>query len=437
MADATEADDATKAAAEGLKKILEVLAPEPTPVEEPKVTAPVDEVYGAIGAADVSSSAMSAMGAVERYRNAMRWLIGAVGAIGLALFGSVAFTKGDPLADRRWVGLAVAGTGLTFMLRAATLVFEPEDASLGELEADFDRLNGPLGWFRSRIGRGRAMRHLKKMLTGTEASAHLGPEVESVSELIKEIAALEKGRNEFVGCVVDARRTLDDATSRRSTAENQISALVTTRSAATSLSDEAAKAIDTAIEAASRGAIAARQDEDDARNALRDALRALEEKDIPLGRHMLHRSVVLDESGVAQMRGTFRAARSTLLLGSVATLVGTLLYLAGIKGAPDNLLASTVRFGSIEVGDGMVTAEELDEECVDQELEVAYFGDRPGAGDDYAISVVAPKECEGVYTVEGDDEIELDLSRAIAVPKTDDAGVRPEKADDGASDGAG
>src|SRR4051794_27859985 len=80
----------------------------------------------------------NAAAAVERYRQTIRWMLGAFGAVALVVFGSVPFTDlGNATSDQqRWIvaGLAAVAVGVAFAIYAVSMVAEPEDSSLGELE---------------------------------------------------------------------------------------------------------------------------------------------------------------------------------------------------------------------------------------------------------------------------------------------------------------
>ena len=419
MADDAKADETkAKAAAEGLKAILDVLAPAPAPADEPPPSpaTPVDELYGAIGAADVSSSAQAAMTAVARYRSATRWLIGAVAAVGLALFGSVAFTDGDPLSGWRWAGLLLAAVGLAVILLAATLVFEPEDASLGELVADFDKVDR--GSWRKYHPRWIAIAQLKAILEGSEKQAHLGAGLEKVQDLITRIGEQETARVEPAKAVARARRVLADRTTRREVAEKRLDALVKARAAATGLQGPPAGELDAAIARAARSVRGELTAEARAHASLTRALRELAEVDVPLGVDMLHRSVILDESAVAQVRGTFRLSRPVLLIGAMAALVGSLVYLTDVKEDPAQ---AVVRAGSLRVAENTSSADELLPVCVGVDLRVLLFAAAtPATGTELEVTITDPQACRGSVTfpagwVAGD--ITLVPTPAVKVPE--------------------
>lgn len=160
----------------------------------------------------------------KKYDSMIKWMLGVFASIGLLIFGSVPFlgVAGNILQPLSYAALTVAGVGLTVIIYAATAGYEPQDASLGELQNTFEKLeighsstlrkwlmstkgSGHIStfrkWLASRKGsRNKASAVLKKTLErSTEASAHLGPNVKTVGGLIRVIGTLE---TELLRCEV-------------------------------------------------------------------------------------------------------------------------------------------------------------------------------------------------------------------------------------------
>ncbi len=442
---AASPDQRTKAAADGLKKLLDVLAPEVKPTDEaaqPKDAPVVDELYGAISSDEITRFADVARTAVERYRNSMRWLVAAVAAIGLALFGSTAFAEGNPFSSPEgWIGLALASTGLVLILTAATLVFEPEDASLGELAADFARLDRKFenkwSWWRRvklrllplklwLLPRFAATWRLKQILHGDECEAHLGPGHETVAALLQSIGTHQRERVNSAKDLSTHRRWMAANGSKRAISSVDLTFLLETRKGLDKAKTDYGQELDQPI-AELIGLTKALRDEAD--REFRELARKqalLDETDHQLGMDLLHRSVVLVESGVAQLRGTFRLSRRCLLFGAILTLLGALLYIVGVKDEDQNEDATTnrhVRAGTLVVARGSPVADELAGKCVDTSLSVTYFGEAtPKVTDSFTVTVTAPEECAGTYTIPGGrnaDDARILLAPAVTIPKAD------------------
>ena len=482
-------DEKAKAAADGLKKILEVLAPEPAVANAEAPTSVVDELYGAISSADVKDYANQARGAVERYRNSTKWLVGAVAAIGIALFGSTAFTDGDALSTGRgWLGLAVASIGLVLVLWAATLVFEPEDASLGELASDLDRARKKLRkdkndrttfrkWKAGFSPRLAATYELGEILEGPEWNAHLGhPTVKALIESIGDrispangsVLAIDQPRREQALDVANRRRAIATDTTVRTLVDARLDKLLealgnldaegnttvppTADGATGELSDpDVAFTVVTpfgtlvilddgsdttvpppesttigsvlACQIATMLAVSATVRANSTTNALGflEAQSKLETDDYQLGLDLLHRDLVLCESGVAQLRGKFQLSRALLLLGAVLTLFGALLYIAGVKSDGSNSDMTEVRTGTLVVAENTTAADAFEKkpDCVGRELNVLYVGDStPAQSEEFTVTVNSPDVCRGDYKIpsnRGPTDIDLKLFSAVDV----------------------
>lgn len=434
---AASPDQRTTAAADGLKKLLDVLAPEvkPTEAAQPQAAPVVDELYGAISSDEITRFADMARTAVERYRNSMRWLVAAVAAIGLALFGSTAFAEGNPFGSPEgWIGLALASAGLVLILTAATLVFEPEDASLGELAADFARLHGKFEnrwslWRRVKLWsfpRSAATWRLKQILHGDEHEAHLGPGHKTVAELLRSIGTCQTRRVNCAKGLLRHRRWMAANESKRAIVSVDFALLLETRKGLDKAKTDYGQELNQPI-AELIGLTKALRDEADREFrelATKQAL--LDETDHQLGMDLLHRSVVLVESGVAQLRGTFRLSRRCLLFGAILTLFGALLYIVGVKDKDRNDDATTdrhVRAGSLVVVRGSPVADEFAGKCVDTRLSVTYFDEAtPKVTESFTVTVSAPEECAGTYTIPGDrnaGDVRMFLGPVVTIPKAD------------------
>lgn len=425
-------------AASAVKKLLDLLGPEPSPggEEPPKPGPVVDELYGGISAEDITAYADGARGAAERYRNAMRWLVGAVAAIGIALFGSAAFITGDPLGsgEARW-GLALASVGLVGILMAATLVFEPEDASLGELAEDIGRARRKLKrvgwggwgeWYRKTklflSPRLAATWRLANILEGEEGSAHLGPGRTTVRKLIESIGEAEAERAVPAKNLADLRAQLAANVSAREVVAAELKAVLDARSAMDKDAAVPPPAVDTAIAALLDGATTLRDEATGHYGQLAAKQTELAGQDHQLGTDLLHRDLVLSESAVAQLRGTFRLSRRLLLIGALLTLVGAIFYISGVKGT-DEPVDQFVRAGTMTVPSASPVADELPGKCLDEPLSVTYFAKAtPRRPDAFEITVTAPADCDGTYEIpagRSEDDIDLHLEPAVTVPTSE------------------
>lgn len=225
----------------------------------------------------------------------MRWLIAAVAAVGLMLFGSTAFTEGNPLVEwKSSVGILLAAVGLALVLRAATLVFEPEDASLGELAADFKRVGDCKGWWRRWGPRTDAMCRLKRIIEHDEKSAHLGYPHKTVAELIESIGEGEKRRTSAARELAKLRLELASAEHDRGFIQDDLATVLAIKEG---LGDKSTQELEDALRQLLKESSAVRTKAEELSEKLAGKQSALLRIDQPLGVDLLHRSLVLNEAG--------------------------------------------------------------------------------------------------------------------------------------------
>lgn len=348
----------------------------------------------------------------KKYDSMIKWMLGVFASIGLLIFGSVPFlgVAGNILQCWSYVGLAVAGVGLTVIIYSATAGYEPQDASLGELLNTFRNINCGCTAASDACGQAKCdcqglpkLKGLKKFLArtdarykasaalkrtlqcSTEASAHLGPKVNTIGELIRVIGTLETellrcelgdaGLNIAADIASDATTNTARSTTRlrttrlrqpRPTTPRPTTRLRLRRTPAGELIENQSKVFRDSAEAyihdRNEQLIAEAKAISDIRSVtppLPDyVLRALgtQVKDraallergnatavaggkaageratlkFALDRYLDHRALVLQESAVAQLRGNFRRSRLLLVVGALITTAGGVLYAGSI-----------------------------------------------------------------------------------------------------------
>ncbi|GAA4380919.1 hypothetical protein GCM10023166_35440 [Paeniglutamicibacter cryotolerans] len=286
-----------------------------------------------------------------KYDILVRWIFSVLAAIGVLIFGSLPFVDlKDVSPIIVVVGLFLAGLGICLVVWAVTKGMEPVDASLGEIKRAFEEIKNaqkdhghralapkrPAWWHAS----WNSTLELYHILNGDEREAHLGPGVTSVEMLIDRIGELESALLRS-----DVGWNLDDPMPAWN-AESWSGSLVGRQAAWEKLAPDLAAALKRAEEGAAAHAtqdasswtfatsywqaqyeklIAANPAE-----TLAPMIAAQDAMDAALKTYLRHRSLILQESAVAQLRGTFRSVRGWLLIGGLLTLIGGITYAFGI-----------------------------------------------------------------------------------------------------------
>lgn len=424
------ADDGGASAKTGLAALAEIteqirkIVDSPAEAAEEASSAPTG---GGSDAAAITELATSVRRAAEGYKKTMRWLVSAVAFVGVVLFGSGPFLLDDALADplsrsniAALIGLACVAIGIVFVVVSATRVYEPEDASLGELADSFRELegNGIIG------PRKDALERLKRILTGDEASAHLGPHCQSVKHLVLKLKELEEANLEHQGVLEAATRAVEGPTARlrdlRQQLESTLAALAKARDRVITPDEQGAADVAAQrrqdLHRLSQEEVRIRTEVAGAERVLAERHRTLEfaqvqiaPLDFKLQTYSFHRQIVLNEALVTQMRGTFRAARRWLVAGATFTLLGGVIVLGraqvdGKLGASTTPARSLLIPAVVEVKKAAKSAASLPDDCRDIGL-TARFGSlilpEPGSG--FTVTVLAPPACAGVLTIPAED----------------------------------
>ncbi|HYQ64102.1 hypothetical protein [Actinophytocola sp.] len=410
-------------AAEAMRKFVETAA-----------GAGREEEQSADGAVPGNSAATQlARTARQSYQKTARWMLAAFAAVGLLIFGSLPFAA---IADVEltwpaglWLvgGLLVAVAGIVTAVIAVSLVNEPEDVSLGELDRDLRGIQKTddkgFVWINGRpvltVNRLSALWNpklasrieLTNILHGQESSAHLGPNLESnerpasVTNLIKKLGELESEHARLAPGV--ARLTVSVDSYERRVAD--LSTLLEEQRKRQAPNNE--------VNATSSMYAAAATKLDSERAALTTEKQKLAETDDQLRLYHDHRDLVLAESGVMQLRGTFHLARRVLAVAAVLTLLGGTAYALSLPGAttkaeaaptpqpspattPSHPAYTTGLQATVVVHDGTKAAQELPRECVEKQLPAIWIGtDRvPPTSGPFTVIVTVPA-CTGEITV--------------------------------------
>jgi hypothetical protein len=319
----------------------------------------------------------NATGAVDRYRQTMRWMLGAFGAVALVVFGSIPFTDLNKATQSQqwWIraGLTLVGIGLVLVIYAATRVLEPEDASLSELSSDWKKVDKQRkrwdhvkAWsLRSSWVFPRTQARAQMITALTDEAGDLGPPwpgrtqpqgEKPTSRLIGDIFEAQKLRYGIAGDVAFHKARVESRMTALSSARETVATRWTWVVAATPKSStEAVPLVPPGMAwwwasaelvraaAAEKDAIAAY---DQSVSDLRTEAEELARVDARLEVHLQHREMVIDESGVAQLRGTFRLARRLVVLGALATGMGAAAYASQLPPGPSSAEKASASPGS-------------------------------------------------------------------------------------------
>jgi phage host-nuclease inhibitor protein Gam len=415
-------------AAEAMRKFVATAAGKDEEEQQPKGAVPGN-----------AAAAQLARDARQSYQKTARWMLAAFAAVGVLIFGSLPFAA---IADVEltwptslWLvgGLVVAVAGIVTAVISVSLVNEPEDVSLGELDCELRAIQktddkGFL-WVKGHpvltVNKLRAKWNPRlasriefvNILHGPDSSAHLGPNLAaderpaSVTNLIQKLGDLESQHANLAPLV--ARQTVSTESY-----EKRVDRLAELLEELRKRQAEHPDAnLNNEIGAASAMYAAAATKLDSEQAALTTEKQKLAAIDDQLKLYHDHRDLVLAESGVMQLRGTFRLARRVLAIAAVLTLFGGTAYALSLPGATANAeqpaaapqpttptpappAYSTGLPATVVVHEGTRAAEELPAECVDRELPAIWVGtDRVPATTGPFTVTVTDQSCTGEITV--------------------------------------
>lgn len=376
-----------------------------------KAAGPEEKDEAPRGAVPQNSAAVQmARHARQSYQKTARWMLAAFAAVGVLIFGSLPFAAIADVELRLpggvWLvgGLVLAVAGIVSAVVAVSMVSEPEDASLGELDSDLRTIqktddkgyvfvkgkpvitvNKLRAWWNPRIA---CRIELAQILHGPESSAHLGPNLAdedrqaSVTNLIKRLGELESRHAKLAPVVANLTVSVTSYEKRIEDLTKLLAELRARRAEDPSVDKEIGTT------AAMHTAAATKLDSE--RAALTTKQKELAEVDDQLKLYQDHRDLVLAESGVMQLRGRFRLARRILAIAAVLTLFGGTGYALALPGAtpsknetpaapapapePDPAFAAGLP-ATVTIHAGTRAAAELPRECVDRELTAVWVGD--------------------------------------------------------------
>jgi cell wall-associated NlpC family hydrolase len=383
-----------------------------------------------------SPATLMARNARQSYQKTARWMLAAFATVGVLIFGSLPFAA---VADVKitwpgslWLvgGLVLAVAGIVGAVIAVSLVSEPEDASLGELDCDLravQKVDKKGFVFKDgkpviAVPKWRALWNprlacrieLTNILHGEDSAAHLGPNLvkeghATVADLIKMLGRLEAEHAALAPVVADKSVTV--AVFEKRTAD--LTALVA--ELRTQRGDTPNAELDERIAETSATYATAATKLDAARQTLATKMADLAEVDNRLALFHDHRELVLAEAGVMQLRGRFRLARRILAVAAVLTLFGGTGYALALPGAtetkaeasapPATAPTPTARYATglpatIVVHEGTKPAAELPRDCVDRALPALWVGDTriPSTVGPFTAMITDPA-CVGQVTV--------------------------------------
>jgi hypothetical protein len=302
-------------------------------------------------------------------------------------------------------GLLLAVAGIVSAVIAVSLVSEPEDASLGELDCDLRAIQKTddkgFVWVKGRpvltVNKLKAMWNprlasrieLANIVHGPESSAHLGPNLESnerqasVTNLIKKLGELESAHAKLAPVVAKQTVSVESYEKRVADLAKLLEEL---RRRQTEQEDNK---LSTEIGATSSMYSAAATKLDSERATLTTEKQKLAEVDNQLKLYHDHRELVLAEAGVMQLRGTFRLARRVLAVAAVLTLFGGTGYALALPSAttskqstetpstptpPAPPAYATGLPATVVIHEGTTAARELPRDCVDRPLTAIWVG---------------------------------------------------------------
>jgi len=417
-------------AAEAMRKFVETAAAGDKEEEQP----PGGAVPGNSAATQLARDAR------RSYQKTARWMLAAFAAVGVLIFGSLPFAA-IANVELTWPaalwlvgGLLVAVAGIVAAVIAVSLVNEPEDVSLGELDCDLRAIQKTddkgFVWVNGRpvltVHKLSAMWNpklesrieLTNILHGPESSAHLGPNLEaddrpaSVTNLIRKLGELESEHAKLAPVVARLTVSTESYEKRVASLSTLLEELRKRRS------EHAEPTLDTEINAASSMYAAAATKLDSEQAALTTEKQKLAEVDDLLKRYDDHRELVLAESGVMQLRGTFHLARRVLAAAAVLTLLGGTAYALSLPGATTKAEATPAKTttpapkpapqaayatgvpATVLVHEGTPAARDLPKECVERSLPAIWIGTGgvPSATGPFTAVVTDPT-CTGEITV--------------------------------------
>lgn len=332
--------------------------------------------------------------AKRSYQTTSRWILGAFAAVGLLLFGSLPFSDIGKVHGfdvlLLAVGLGCAAVGIALAIFAASIVAEPLDASLGALEQrlrpamrdkhDAKRLKR---WLRG--PRRRSEAQLVEMLTGDEKNAHLGPGIKDIGGLIEKLGTLEKARLELATVAAEHGQSLQDLDAAVSA---HLATLVELRQQVADLGkveDESLKRRLTSElsnriqrESAAYAVVANRRAlmyQSAATPSSSNQAEQLAATECQLETYLGHRAMVLVQSAMMQMRGTFQHARRIMVAGAFLTLGGGALYAyvlphdaSAAPSSADSARRTPAAAAQVTINRGTDIAAQLPDRCVGRSL---------------------------------------------------------------------
>ncbi|MFJ8695872.1 hypothetical protein [Streptomyces roseolilacinus] len=379
--------------------------------------------------------------AKRSYQATSRWILAAFAIVGLVLFGSLPFSNISEIEGFDvWlmvIGLGCAAAGIGLAIFAASIVAEPLDASLGALE---QRLQPALKcqnihWYTG--PRRRAEINLAKMLTGDEKEAHLGPHMTSISKLIDKLGKLEKARlrlateatereetrtrldgavSVHLATLVELRQQADDvgkldaANPNKKGLTGELAERIQKESKAynTAADKRAEQALEPEAQKQGPAAAGSTRSAGAAALASDPENTSLAATQTHLDTYLGHRTMVLVQSAMMQMRGTFRLARLLMVIGALLTLAGGTLYAyilpaeASSDGSTQDAERQSATAAVVVINKGTDIASRLPEPCVGRAVKALRLDSTvPPRHGPFEVVITDPA-CPGSITVPKD-----------------------------------